>query len=342
MRLLVSALEPSANIHLEPIIKELPDAQISGIFDERFGKPLYPSSDFSVMGFFDVLPKIFKAREALKEMLFLAREADTVLLIDSPSFNLPLAKAIKKRYPRKKIVYYILPKIWAWKKGRKATIERNCDVLASIFPFEKQFYDRATYVGNPLLDEITVFKDPFKKYDRIAFLPGSRKSEIRQLMPLFREVAQSLEEEAALIVPAFFKGRELEPLYGDLSRFTIRYDMHETLARSDFAFVCSGTATLETALIGTPLILTYKTRPIEYAIAKRLVKLKYIGLANLILHFAGEPPLHPELLQEEATAENLLKTYHLYDTEAFVRRASKLKRLLGHGSTQNVIKLISL
>ncbi len=342
MELLVSALEPSANIHLRPIVEAMPEIRLRGIFDERFGTPLYPTSEFSVMGFLDVLPKIFKAKEALSEMLFLAKEADTVLLIDSPSFNLPLAKAIKKAYPDKKIVYYILPKIWAWKKGRKAVIERYCDVLASIFPFETRFYDRATYVGNPLLDEIDVSRDPKRKYGRIAFLPGSRKSEIRQLMPLFSKVARELDGEAALVVPPFFKDQPLEPLYGDLSRFQVRYDMHDTLSESDFAFVCSGTATLETALIGTPLILTYKTRPIEYAIAKKLVKLKYIGLANLIFHFSGEPPLHPELLQEKANVKNLLRTYHDYDTRTFGRRVKDLRRLLGHGSTQNVIKLISL
>ncbi len=342
MKLLVCALEPSANIHLEPILSRLSDVEISGIFDPGFGTPIYPSSDFSVMGFVDVVPKILQAKRALRKLTALAKEADKVLLIDSPSFNLPLAKAIKKSSPDTPIIYYILPKIWAWKKGRKAAIERHCDILASIFPFEERFYDRATYVGNPLLDEIHHFRDPFETYGRIAFLPGSRKSEIAHLMPLFREVAEALEGEAALIVPRFFAGEDLEAIYGDLSRFTVHYEMHPTLARSDFAFVCSGTATLETALIGTPLLLVYKTRPIEFAIARRFVKLRYVGLANLILDFAGEEPLHPELLQEEATPEALLRAYATFDTERFMRRSGTLKKVLGHGSAQNVIKLISL
>jgi len=122
MNLLVSALEPSANLHLEPILDKLSEFELSGIFDEKFGTPLYKSSEFSVMGIMDVLPKILKAKEAIKEMVFLSKTADTVLLIDSPAFNIPLAKAIKEKYPKKKIVYYILPKVWAWKKGRVKNI----------------------------------------------------------------------------------------------------------------------------------------------------------------------------------------------------------------------------
>jgi len=185
MHLLISALEPSANLHLEPILHELKDATISGIFDPKFGTPLYASSEFSVMGFLDVLPKIFKAKEAIREMVFLAKEADTVLLIDSPAFNLPLAKAIKAKYPDKKIVYYILPKVWAWNRKRVKKVEAYVDIQASIFPFEKQFYPNCTYVGNPLLDEIHTAHDPSKTYNRVAFMPGSRRGEIKKQLPVF-------------------------------------------------------------------------------------------------------------------------------------------------------------
>ncbi len=339
MKLLISALEPSANLHLAPILKEL-EAEIIGIFDTRFGTPLYDTREFSVMGFWDVLPKIFKAKEAIKELVFLAKEADSILLIDAPSFNIPLAKAIKKKYPHKKITYYILPKVWAWKKGRVKTVERYCDNLASIFPFENQFYHKSTYVGNPLLDEISLRKDPQKTYNTIAFMPGSRRSEIRSLMPLFREIAKEIKGEKVIIVPPFLKGEDLQTLYGDISDFNISYIMEETLAHSDFAFICSGTATLEAAIIGTPFVLAYKAKALDYKIAKLFVKLPFVGLANIILDFAGKKPLHQEFLQDEVNKKNLLQAFNSFDKEVFSQAAQELRELLQAGSTKNLINLL--
>ena len=340
MKLLISALEPSANLHLAPILEELPEAQISGIFDPKFGDPLYASSEFSVMGFLDVLPRIFKAKEAILEMVFLARDVDTVLLIDSPAFNLPLAKAIKKAYPDKKIVYYILPKVWAWNRKRVKKVEAYVDVQASIFPFEKQFYSHATYVGNPLLDEISAVHDPSRDYHRTAFLPGSRRGEIRKLMPVFREVAAQIEGAKTVVVPSFFKGRDLEALYGDLSGFEISYDMQKSVSESDFAFICSGTATLEAALIGTPFVLAYKAKALDYFIGSRLVKLNHVGLANIIMDFEGGEEVHREFLQNAVTAENLLEAYRNFDKERFSQNAKRLREILAHGSAKNVVNLL--
>jgi lipid-A-disaccharide synthase len=340
MNLLVSALEPSANLHLEPILEQLSEFELSGIYDEKFGAPLYKSSEFSVMGIMDVLPKILKAKEAIKEMVFLSADVDTVLLIDSPAFNIPLAKAIKERYPDKKIVYYILPKVWAWKKGRVKKVEAYCDVLASIFPFENQFYNKSVYVGNPLLDEITTFKDPNQNYNSVAFLPGSRKGEIKKLMPIFREVAKKIDKKKSLIVPSFFKDRNLHDIYGDIDDFEISFDMQSTLSQSDFAFVCSGTATLEAAIIGTPFVLAYKAKAIDYFIGRRFVKLSHVGLANIIMDFAGKKEVHQEFLQENVTVENLLYAYHNFDKEHFTTNAQELKNILKHGSTNKIISLL--
>jgi lipid-A-disaccharide synthase len=339
MKLLISALEPSANLHLEPILKEM-DAKIVGIFDKRFGNPLYPTTEFSVMGFFDVLPKIKLAKRAIKEMVNLAKDVDAILLIDAPSFNLRLAKAIKERYPDKKITYYILPKVWAWKKGRVKQVEKYCDNLASIFPFEDQFYRKSTYVGNPLLDELKLRKSPYQTYHNVTFMPGSRKSEITRLMPIFREVAKEIEGDKTIIVPPFLKGEDLQKLYGDISDFNISYIAEETLAHSDFAFICSGTATLEAAIIGVPFVLAYRAKPIDYAIAKRFVKLPFVGLANIIFDFAKKAPLHTELLQEDVNKERLLQAYHDKDALRFYKASQELRELLISGSTKNLINLL--
>jgi len=296
--------------------------------------------EFSVMGFWDVLPKILKAKEAIRELVLLAKDVDSVLLIDAPSFNLPLAKAIKAKYPDKKITYYILPKVWAWKKGRVKKVEKYCDNLASIFPFETQFYNKATYIGNPLLDEIRLAKNPDVTYNTIAFMPGSRKSEIKRLMPIFREIAAEIEGDKVIIVPPFLKGEDLRELYGDISEFNISYIMEETLAHSDFAFICSGTATLEAAIIGVPFVLAYKAKSFDYKIAKFFIKLPYAGLANLILDFEGKAALHQEFLQEDVTKENLLLAYKNFDKEHFSTSAKRLKSLLKSGSTKNLINLL--
>ena len=340
MNLLISALEPSANLHLEPLLHEIPDIQISGIFDPKFGTPLYASSEFSVMGFLDVLPKIFKAKEAIREMVFLSKEVDTVLLIDSPAFNLPLAKAIKEKYPDKKIVYYILPKVWAWNKKRVKKVEAYVDVQASIFPFEKQFYPHCTYVGNPLLDEIHTLHDPSKNYGQVTFLPGSRRGENNKLLPVFKEVAKKIEGKKVLVAPTFFKDKNLEEIYGDISDFEISFDMQKSVSESDFAFICSGTATLEAALIGTPFVLAYKAKKLDYFIGSRVVDLKHVGLANIIMDFESKNPVHQEFLQDAVTAENLLQAYRHFDKTLFTQNAKALKEILEHGSVKNVVNLL--
>jgi len=127
MKLLVSALEPSSNLHLKALYPHLEEVELCGIFDESLGDPLYSPKEFSVMGIKDVIGKIFAAKEAMAELVFLAKDVDKVLLIDAPAFNLPLAKKIKEKYPDIEISYYVLPKVLAWKKKRAAKVDKYCD-----------------------------------------------------------------------------------------------------------------------------------------------------------------------------------------------------------------------
>ncbi len=340
MKLLVSILEPSGNLHFEPILNELGSCELFGIFDEKFAEPLLPSRAFSIMGFIDAIPKIRLAKKAIKDMAQLSLHVDKVLLIDSPAFNLPLAKAIKEINPSVQIIYYILPQVWAWKAKRVAKVEQYCDVLASILPFEQQFYSRASYVGHPLLDEITTCKDTYKDTGYISYLPGSRKSEIQKLMPIYKEVAKKIAKKNILVIPPHFSKSDIEDIYGDISEFEISKDAHESFLRSEFAFVCSGTATLEAALIGTPLVLAYKAKWLDAFIARIFVKLKHVGLANILFDFAKIEPLHVELLQEAVTVENLLKEYDIIDKKKFFKNSKILHELLKHGSRESMINLI--
>jgi len=341
LKLLVSSLEPSANLHLEPILEKLERYTLFGIFDVKFGEPYLPSSAFSIMGFLDAIPKIKKAKKAIKELVKLSFDVDVILLIDSPAFNLPLAKAIKEKNPKVRIIYYILPQVWAWKAKRVAKVEKYCDVLASVLPFENQFYNCSTYVGHPLLDEIKEFKQEYKKTGIVSYLPGSRKSEIRKLMPIFKELVKKVNKKALLVVPPFFSDEMIKDIYGDISEFVVVRDAKDAFLKSEFAFVCSGTATLEASLIGTPLALAYKAKKLDYMIAKKFVKLQYAGLANLLLDFSGFKPLHVELLQDDVTSENLYSEYTKIDKEKFFKDSLKIREILKNGALNNMLDIIT-
>ncbi len=341
MKILVSAIEPSANLHLKYILNkwkmENEKLQIKGVFDKSLGNPVIDSNEFNVMGFFDVLPKIKLAKKTIEKLVDLSENADKILLIDAPSFNLRLAKAIKKRNPNKEIIYYILPKVWAWKKRRIKTINKYIDKKAYIFPFEKDIWKDGIYVGNPLLDEIKTFRDD-KLYGNVAFLPGSRKSEIKALMPIFKELAANIKENKILVVPEIYKNR-ISEIYGNVEEFDIIFNTKEALLKSDFAYICSGTATLEAAIIGTPFVLMYKAREIEYLIAKSFVKLNFVGLANIIFEKENLGEFHKEYLQK-FDKEELINDYKKSSLTEFRQKSKKIRNILRYGSAENIIKII--
>ncbi|NPA03805.1 MAG: lipid-A-disaccharide synthase [Epsilonproteobacteria bacterium] len=334
MKLLVSALERSANLHLSYLLPHLEKVELLGIFDNKLGRPLIDLQALSVMGFVDVFKKLPLFLRLKKEMVNLAKEADKILLIDSSGFNLPLAKEIKKRYPSKEIIYYILPQAWAWRRGRIKLIEKVVDKALSILPFERKFYSPSyniTYVGHPLLDEIKKFKDEVKETPYITFMPGSRRAEVKALMPIFKEVRKRIDKKAFLVVPSHL---DLS-LYGDVKDFEIVQDAHKALLNSSFAFICSGTATLEASLIGTPLALCYKAKPLDYFIAKRFAHIQKVGLANIML---GD--VHPEFLQDKVTPKNLLKAYKERDPHSFLKNSKRLRKYLKFGSSKNVARVL--
>ena len=391
MKYLISCLEPSANLHFKEVLAHLkkldPACEICGIYDEKLGSPIYKSSEFSAMGFVEILPLILKAKRAMAQMTRLAAECDRVLLIDSPAFNLPLARAIKESGARAEISYYILPQVWAWKPHRAEKLKAFCDNLLSIWPFEAKFFgadcegdkgavpqeaeskdsalqetkdkdaapkedaarpseqsaktEKYSFVGHPLLDEIKFQKTSYEKQGKIAFMPGSRRAEISRLMPIFRALAPKFENsERTLIIPPHLMDQRDE-IYGPLDGFSIANDTPATLKDCDFAFICSGTATLEAALIGTPFVLCYKARAFDVWLARKLVKLKHVGLANIIFDFLGEEALHEELLQSEVSAQNLLSAYERCDDAKFKLASQKLRDYLKFGSSENVAKILT-
>ena len=340
-KLLVSALEPSSNLHLKEVLKHTKEVELLGIFDKSLGTPLYDISEMAIMGVVDAIKKLRWFFKVADEMVELAKDTDKILLMDSSGFNLPLAKKLKTAYPNKEIIYYILPQIWASRPKRAIKLEKYCDRLLGILPFEINYYNsKAHYIGHPLLDEIKLQNNPLKK-EYIAFMPGSRKSEISKLLPIFKEVRKRLsDKKAILIIPKTFSDEKIKNLYGDFSEFEIEKETHSALAKSEFAFICSGTATLESALIGTPFTLSYIAKKIDFFIGTKLLGITQVGLANIILTKHNNTTLHNELLQESVTVENLLKEYYQTDKTIFKEKAKELREYLAHGSSEGVAKLL--
>ena len=345
MKILVSALEHSANVHLASLMTYLrDDVELIGIYDQNLGSPVADVQSLAVMGYVDAAKKLRFYLKLAAEMVRLAEKADKVLLIDSSGFNLPLAKKLKKKYPDKEIIYYILPEAWAWKRGRIKKLEARIDTLVSILPFEKEYYSHnapITYVGHPLLDQISRVKTKINpEINTVCFMPGSRKSIIRKLMPIFHEVKQEIKANATLVIPKHFSQEEIYELYGNLTGFEIIYDAREALLESDFAFICKGTATLEASLIGTPFALVYKFATLDYLLYKALVKIPFIGLGNILLKADKNRVLHPELIQNEVTAKNLIHTMQSMDREQFYQDSLSLLAYLKRGSAEATAKLI--
>lgn len=379
LKLFVSAIEYSANLHLINLLKSLQQMQVSftlyGVFDstllkqslkeDKGGIPniqdsfqnSYNPDSFRIMGFVDALkliPSFFKAKRTLAHI---ALECDIALFMDSSSFNIPLIQTIRKNPKTPHIIYYILPQVWAWKPKRAQILSEICDELWGILPFEKDFYPKTapiTYVGHPLLDVIPYSFGARQNTQNIAFMPGSRKSEIRTLFPIFTKLAKNLKSQgknAILIIPKAFNPRNLTKIYGDTSMFELSFDTYLGLKKSEFAFVCSGTATLESTLLGIPTILAYKAKPLDYLIAKSLVRLNYIGLANIFLEFhsfnspKNNPnptafPIIPEFLQNDVQVENLQNAYTLFDYHYFFEQKKILFEYLANGSAESCAKKI--
>lgn len=345
MKLLVCAMETSSNIHLKELKKYLDDdVKFVGVFDKELGNPLYDLTTLAIMGFVDALKKLrffFRLRDELVE---LARDCDKVLLMDSSGFNLPLAKKLRVTYPNKEIIYYILPQAWAWKKKRVKKLEAYCSKLCSIIPFESEIYndkEKIVYVGHPLLDEIKEFKSELIPTEKIVFMPGSRKTEILNLMPIFKELIKKIpNKEYILVIPSKFDDEYINKIYGNISEFSISKNAHKSLVEAEYAFICSGTATLEAALIGTPFTLSYIAKKFDFFIGKLFVKLNFVGLANIFFEKMGKKPLHSEFLQENVTVENLLNDYKNLNKEQFFENSKLLREYLKNGSSQNMAQII--
>jgi lipid-A-disaccharide synthase len=327
--ILIIAGEPSGDLHASNLVKDLKGLDpgltffgLGGCLSKKAGVEIsFDISQLALVGLVEVLKNIFTVGKIYKGVLDLAdlRKPDLAILIDYPGFNLRLAGELKKRSIP--VVYYISPQIWAWGRERIKIIKKCVDKMLVFFGFEEKLYKTygidVEFVGHPLLDTVKVSRpkdDTRRLYGLtkegpvIALLPGSRVSEINTLLPIMVRSAKLIKErvENAQFIIAKYHDLPMG-IYQNIVRSSGKDihiadgDTHNVAGAADFAIVASGTATLETAVIGTPLIILYKSNLLTYIIYNLVATVRFLGIVNII---AGRE-IAPEFLQYKATPENI-------------------------------------
>ena len=321
MKYYIIAGEASGDLHGSNMIRALkqqdPEADIrcwgGDLMQAAGGNVVKHYRDLAFMGFVEVIRHLGTIMGNIRfcKNDIASFKPDVVVFIDYPGFNMRIAQWAKLQ--GYKTAYYISPTVWAWKEKRVHHIHKYVDEMMVILPFEKAYYDKygykVSYVGHPLMEVMkkeemkpsTLEKSAGKKI--IALLPGSRTQEIRKLLPIMLECVAKYADCECIIAQAPAQDAALyHEFTGDNPAVKlVQHKTYDILKIADAALVSSGTATLETALLGVPQVVVYKINPLTYTLAKNLVKVKYISLVNLIL----DRPAVKELIQDDCTVANV-------------------------------------
>lgn len=360
MKIMFSAGEASGDMHAAAVAAEIrrlcPDAELFGMGGASMARAgvriLYDIKDLGIIGVVEVirhLPLFFRLRDLLREAME-REKPDVLVCVDYPGFNMKIAHLAKTMgIP---VVYYIAPTIWAWNKSRAKPIARDVAQVASIFPFEAEAYRRAgarvTFVGHPLADVVkpSMTEDEALTHfgadrdaRRVLLMPGSRKNEVAGLLPVMLEAARRLHRDMKC---QFFLPRAetipremLDGMLADVPELSVKVTEGRQYDLMRICHACaasSGTATLETALMELPTVLTYRLAPVTWMLAKLLVHVKYAGLPNLLL----DREVTPELLQDRVTGGNIYTILHTWLTDENARQANiqglrEVRTALGEG-----------
>jgi len=333
--------EASGDLHGAGVVRELkrlqPGCEIFGIGGDKMQSSgmdlIYHVRELSVMGFWEVLQHLPLLRSVKKTMttMLKVRKPDVVLLIDYPGFNLRLAEAAHRAGV--KVLYYISPQVWAWNPGRLRKMKESIDQMLVVFPFEEDLYKQQNipvqFVGHPLLEVLGEPQDkagfckryglvPEKKI--IGLFPGSRRQEIELIFPTMlgavRNVSQSHDIQVVVGVSSALPIDYLKSFVRpDLSVVFVHHASHDVMKNSDLAVVTSGTATLETGFYRTPMVVVYKMSTLSYLVTRMLIRIRVIGLVNIV---AGEKVV-PELVQWKCTPDRLAREVVRYLDDASLR-----------------------
>lgn len=332
LKILIAAGEASGDSHAAKVVEALREARrdadieffgIAGPKMREAGvEPVVMADELSIVGLAEIgraLPIFLRAFRKIKHAAD-TRKPDVAVLVDFPDFNLKLARSLKRRGIG--VVYYISPQLWAWRQYRIRTIRKYVDLLITILPFEKDWYaargvTHVEYIGSPLAREVHVGRskeefcsehllDPSKSI--ITLLPGSRHKEIVRILPVMIEATERVRESVPgiqFVVPVSSAANRI-----DVERLlnasggvaaVVEGETYDAVNASDAAAVASGTATLETGIIGTPMVVVYKTSQVNYSLLEPMIDVPYYGLINLI----AEKGVARELIQSAFTAEAL-------------------------------------
>jgi lipid-A-disaccharide synthase len=319
MKLAVVAGEASGDLHAAGVVHELrqiePSLTMFGIGGDLLAGQgmtlLHHAREMGIVGFFNVIRHLGRFRRIFDELMgrIAAERPDAVLLVDYPEFNLRVARKCRKLgLP---VIYYISPQLWAWRTGRVKQIAEDVDLMIVIFPFEESFYHQhgvnASYVGHPLIEQLgdvpraNASGGPL----RIALMPGSRRGEVASLLPAMLDAVAILRRERAMdayvIQAPTISLEQVRSLVGQADVRIVSHERGQALADADVALSSSGTATLEAAVLGTPVVVMYRLSPATYLLARRLVKLHHFSLVNIV---AGKNVV-PELVQGEVTGPRI-------------------------------------
>ena len=340
MKLFFVAGEKSGDLHGGNLIRSIQSLDASSICVGYGGDQMQMAGmkllgHYREMAFMGVVPvlmnlgKIFSRMRECKTAIKNFRP-DAVVLIDYGGFNMRLAAWLKKNNFR--VYYYISPKVWAWNTSRANKLKETVDRMFCILPFEKEFFQKfnwsVDYVGNPVLDAVKAYQSNNTSYkslekESIALLPGSRRGELKRMIPLLAEV---VEQRPALKFTIAALSELDQTLYDPLRHFRnvewVYDDSYGVLSQAKAAVVTSGTATLETGLFKVPQVVVYKATALEYAIGSRLVSVPFISLVNLI----AEKEVIRELLQSQATVESILQELD----QLIIESARREQVLLGY------------
>jgi lipid-A-disaccharide synthase len=369
MRIAMIAGEISGDILGAGLMRSLqvryPHAQFEGIGGARMlalgFRSYYPLSMLSVMGLVEVIRHYPRLKRCHSELCrrFLASRPDVFIGIDAPDFNLPLA--MRLRAAAIPTVHYVSPSIWAWRAQRLNTIARACDLMLTLLPFEAPYYEArqipVCYVGHPLVTEIAPDLDQNSARQRlgiegdaplIALLPGSRHSEVTRLGTVFAATAHWLVQRRPQLrfvtavanetCGTIFR-RQLPP---NINMHWNHGDAHTVMAAADVILCASGTATLEAMLVNRPMVVAYRLAPLTFALAKRMVKVRWVSLPNLL----ADAPLVPEFLQDAAQPDSLgAALLHWLDHPTEVadvqRHFARLRLILDGGGSDKAAAAIS-
>lgn len=351
--ILIVAGEVSGDMHGAEVLKELrktnPHLEAFGIGGDELIKnglhALYHINKMAFLGFVEVVRHLPFIAKVKRELAALVKEKNitTAILIDYPGFNLNFARLLKKM--NVKIIYYISPQLWAWGKGRISKIKKLVNTMLVVFPFEETMYRghgiNAEFVGHPLVEQIGAYKpvskqELYAKYgldedkDVLLVLPGSREQEVRLIYPAMAEgvekLAQKYNMQIVLACAPLIDSAVFEQLYKSTMPYKVVHEhVYEFMQYAKFGIVKSGTSTLQAGIFGLPMIIVYKTNPLTFEIGKRLVKIDYIGLANIVS--GGD--VVPELIQGDVSTKKIVEVSSavLDDENRYRDMKNKLGRL---------------